>query len=489
LLRYIALASWWMTMNPRPFTLLLVSPDRTALRRLSKFLDVFGYDVRQATDPAQALAAAEAARPDFLIVDGSSGQPADLQLCGSVRRIWTQGYTYALLLAERPEVGDITAALEQGFDDFLSAPIVYGELLARLRAGARVIEFERRLSEHAGVDPVTGLPGKAALTTELHRRSQRGKGVIGWLAVIDVDYFRRVADRFGRAAAEDLLKQVAKHVRECCGSDYFAATLGADHIAIALPASGSEAAESWCVRTLRGLAEATFNVGQAQHRVTASCGLTEINAGEALEVIHARVRRAVQLAKASGRNCVITSTEVDKDAEQWTTLAADGKLFQTTLARDVMHPCPLLLHLDETLDQAHALLQQTGLAHAPVVDAEGKLAGIVSLDELGAAKVRQPKPRGGSQVSHSSVRLVRHVMKTEVTRFDEGASLGELMEFFTGDSATLAIIVRDKRPLGLVHCHALAAFNERLTADHFACTKPRTGTSEDLLVPDLAMAE
>jgi CheY-like chemotaxis protein len=67
-------------MNPRPFTILIVSPDRTTLRRLSKFLDVFGYDVRQATDGPQALAAVEAARPDFLILDGSSGQPADLQL-------------------------------------------------------------------------------------------------------------------------------------------------------------------------------------------------------------------------------------------------------------------------------------------------------------------------------------------------------------------------------------------------------------------------
>jgi hypothetical protein len=80
-------------------------------------------------------------------------------------------------------------------------------------------------------------------------------------------------------------------------------------------------------------------------------------------------------------------------------------------------------------------------------------------------------------------------MSTDVTRFDECTPLAELMEFFTGETATLAIIVRDKKPRGLVHCHALAALNERLTADHFASTKPRTGTSADLLVPDLAMAE
>ena len=478
-------------MTPRPFTILTVSPDRLTLRRLSKFLDVFGYDVRQATDGNQALAAAAAARPDFLILDGSSGEPADLQLCRAIRRVWPEGYTYALLLAERPEVGDITAALEQGFDDFLAAPIIFGELLARLRAGARVIEFERRLSEQAGLDPVTGLADRSALATELHRRSQGTKGAIGWLSVIDLDYFQRIADGLGREGAQNLLRQVAQRVRERCGADSFAASIGEDRLAVALPTSSSETATEWCTQALAMVAETTFTVAEQAHRITASCGLTEVTAGENLEVVQARVQRALQLAKASGRNCVVTSSEVDRDADAWAAFAADGKLFHTTVARDVMHPCPLILHFDETLEQAQALLTLTGLAQAPVVDAEGRLAGLVSLDQLAAARLRTPKLRGNSASSgsSSSVRLVRHAMSGDVKRFDETTPLAELMEFFTGESATLAIIVRDKRPRGMVHCHALAALNERLTADHFASTKPRTGASEDLLVPDLAMAE
>src|SRR6185436_10032655 len=123
-------------MSPRPFTILIVSPDRASLRRLSRFLDAFGYDVRQATDSQQALAAVQSARPDFLIADASGGQPVDLALCRGVRRVWPDGYTYCLLLTENPDIGQITAGLEAGFDDFLAAPIVFGELLARLRAGA-----------------------------------------------------------------------------------------------------------------------------------------------------------------------------------------------------------------------------------------------------------------------------------------------------------------------------------------------------------------
>src|SRR5262245_58037542 len=252
-------------MNPRPFTILIVSPDRVSLRRLSKFLDVFGYDVRQATDGEKAVAAAEAARPDFLILDGSSGQPADLQLCRAIRRVWPQGYTYSLLLAERPEVGDVTAALEAGFDDFLAAPIVFGELLARLRAGARFIEYERRLAEQSGLDVVTGLADKAALTTELHRRSQGAKGAIGWLTVIDLDYFQRIADRLGKAGAQELLRQVAQLVRGRSQSDYFAAGLGEDRIAVIMPPSSAETASTWCEQTLTALAETKFTAGHEDY--------------------------------------------------------------------------------------------------------------------------------------------------------------------------------------------------------------------------------
>jgi diguanylate cyclase (GGDEF)-like protein len=474
-------------MNPRAFAILIVSPDRTTLRRLSKFLEVFGYDVRQATDGAEAIAAAESSQPDFLILDGSSGKPADLQLCGQVRAVWPDRYTCTLLLVERPEIADITAALELGCDDFLAAPIVFGELLSRLRTGARVLEFERRLSEQAGLDATTGLADKAALAATLARRASTAKGTAGWLALIDPDYFQRFTDRYGRRPAQDLLRQVAGKVTEVCGSDGIAASLGDDRFAVLLPASGGETAIAWAEQALAALAETTFTLNEQPLKLTASCGLTEIGVGEALDVILARAQRSLQLAKSSGRNCVVTSTEVDRDAEKWAEIAADGKLFSTTQARDVMSPCPVLVHLDETLDQAHALLQLANLPSAPVVDGDGRLAGLVTLDQLAAARLRHPKPRGGS--SNSSVRLVRQVMSTDVTKFDEATPLATLMDFFTGENAPLAVVCREKRPRGLIHCQGLAALNDRLTADHFVATRPRTGSSEDLLVPDLAIAE
>ena len=471
-------------MPARPFTILVVSPDRATLRRLSRFVEVFGYDVRQAAEPAQALAAAEAARPDFLLLDASTGAQADLALCRQIRKLSPHAYTYSLLLTADAEVARLSEALEAGFDDFLGQPVVFGELLSRLRAGARVIEFERRLWEQTGLDGVTGLPAKGSLVTRLHARLEDAKADGGWLAILDLDYFSRVHTRHGRLASEAVLRTVAEFIRGRTTPDkHFLAALGDDRMAVLGLQGNQEGAARWAGELLAALASHDFSVAGQNVRFTASCGLTELHPGDSIETVLTRAEKATQLAKGSGRGTVATSQEVDRDSDQWAAAAAGGELFSTTLARDVMTPCALLLHLDETIEQAQALMDLTRLSAIPVVDSEGKLAGVVSTEQLESVRTKG-KPRGGS-----STRLLRHVLTTDVTKFDETTPLAELMEFFTGQSATLAVVVHDRRPKGLVTCQGLAALNDRLTADHFSVTAPRTSTSEDLLVPDLAIAE
>ncbi|MCI0360288.1 MAG: diguanylate cyclase [Planctomycetaceae bacterium] len=470
-------------MSARPFTILIVSPDRSTLRRLSRFVEAFGYDVRQAADGAQALAAADAAHPDFLLLDASSGEPADLALCRQIRKLASHVYTYSLMLTADAEVARLTEALEAGFDDFLAQPVVFGELLSRLRAGARVIEFERRLAEQTGLDPVTGLPTRAALLTRLHLRLEDKKGDGGWLAILDLDYFSRVHTRHGRPASEQVLRAMADLVRGRCGNDTHLAALGDDRVAVLATTGPTEAAVAWADQTLATVGGHQFSVGGQPLKITASCGLTSLHPGDTVETVLARAEKATQLAKGSGRGCVATSQEVDRETDQWAAMAAKGELFATTLARDVMMPCALFLHQDESIDQAHALMELTRLTSIPVVDNDGKLVGVANFDKLDAAR-NKVKPRGAN-----SVKLVRHVMSTDVPKFDEQTPLSELMEYFTGESAPLAVVVRDRRPRGIVHCQGLAALNERLTADHFHTTAPRHSTSEDLLVPDLAIAE
>lgn len=470
-------------MTSRPFVTLLVSPDRTLLRRLTKFLEVFGYDVRQALDPAHAALIAEGGPIDFLIADSECDARSIAQLCRTVRRLSPDSYVYCLLLAQDRDLRTLTDALESGYDDFLMQPVVYGELLARVRTGARVIEFERRLEEQAGVDSATGLLDRLALELKLQERLQAGDANASALAIVDLDSFSRVARLHGEPAAKKLNVEVAEVLRNAIGENESLAALHANRFALAFNTTSMLSAADRVNQLRTAIAEHKFSLGDETVSFTASAGLTLLRTKERPAQSLERAERALDLAKASGRNLTCTSDDVEDEIEAWAESAASGRLFESTLARDVMFPCPLVLQAEETLDQAHALLVQTQLFHAPVVDSEGRLLGVASLDD-----VANNRPRTG-KVRSSSIRLLRHVMATDVATFEETASLGALMEFFTEDGRELAVIVRDKKPLGMVTCQGLAALNERLSVDRFAPCGVAMPTSEYLVVPDVPKLE
>ena len=476
-------------MNSRPFSALLVSGDRTLLRQLTRFLDLFGYEVRQAVDADQAQAAAEAAGADFLLVDGAMTPKPGLAFSRTIRGYAPSGYTYALQLIDSQETAALTEALDAGFDDFLAKPVVFGELLSRLRAGARVIEFERRLAQQGGLEPITHLPDSNALSAHLkeHLATAKDRGkqeTLGSLSVIDFDYFSRFTARFGRAAGEALIRKTAGLLSQACQSGELATSLGKDRFAVLLPNATEEQAAQWSQNFLVSIAQREHAIGEHKIHMTGSAGVVELSRSLSAERSLEVAEQVLALAKSSGRNCVLTQLTWEKDVESWNKIAAGGKLFATTLARDVMIPCAALLSIDETVDQGQALFEQTRQSFLPVVDREGKFAGLVTTAQLTGKSPRPAKAR-----SSGSVRLLRHHMTTDVPRFDESATLGELMEFFTGEHSSVAVILRDQRPSGLVYCQSLAALNERLSREHFVPTLPFSPTSEYLVVPDLTTVD
>ena len=85
-------------MKDRPLKVLVVSENRPMLRHMSQFLNVFGYEPRQAADVQQALVAIESDWPDFLIIDADLADHGGLQLCRTVEGQQGQDYVYTFLM-------------------------------------------------------------------------------------------------------------------------------------------------------------------------------------------------------------------------------------------------------------------------------------------------------------------------------------------------------------------------------------------------------
>ena len=116
----------------------LVVDDEMEIRRaLSRALAARDYVVETAADGEEAVAQAEAFRPDLVVLDLNLPKLDGLEVC---RRIRSWSPVPILVLSVREDESDKVAALDLGADDYLTKPFGIDELLARVRALLRRAE-------------------------------------------------------------------------------------------------------------------------------------------------------------------------------------------------------------------------------------------------------------------------------------------------------------------------------------------------------------
>jgi diguanylate cyclase (GGDEF)-like protein len=429
--------------------------------------------VQQASDPTAALAAWEARRPAVVIVDDAFGD-GGVELCRQLRTADGGEAPYVLLLGGSNDAEAVTSALEAGVDDFLIKPVVYGEFLSRLRAAARIAEVDRRVAMQSRVDTLTNLANREGFVEKLrlalaHQSQPRPAGLV----LVDLDWFSRVAIVAGRETADNVIVAVAGLLKKLTDPNDLVARLDADRFAVWLGDERDQDAMAWAALAREEIAKLEF--GDAEHplRLTASCGVVaEWQSTESADALFERARQAVATAKTSGRDSVALAGQYAEEEVLWHELAAPGKLFEDTTARDVMVPCATSLNVDDTLMQAAAKFRRTGAASLPVTEKSGALVGLLT-DEAVA-----DLPTG----RNSETRRVRDVMSKTVPRYQPETSFNDLMDFFVRGSGSVLVVVENGKPIGIVTRTSITSLIEPVKTDTFAPSESFSPSSEFLLV-------
>jgi sigma-B regulation protein RsbU (phosphoserine phosphatase) len=127
---------------------ILIAEDEPISRRLLETtLTKAGYDVLAVEDGVKALESIQKEVPDMLITDWMMPELDGLDLCRQIRELDLSSYVYILVLTALTQKENIIQGLDAGANDYVTKPFDRTELLARVRAGERVIQLEKSLRQ------------------------------------------------------------------------------------------------------------------------------------------------------------------------------------------------------------------------------------------------------------------------------------------------------------------------------------------------------
>lgn len=143
-----------------------------------------------------------------------------------------------------------------------------------------------------------GADAEALLPEQLERR-RHGAEEKQWLAVVDVDHFKTVNDRFGHLYGDEVLILIANLLQTSFRSQDRVFRFGGEEFVVLLRSTTLENARKIIDRFRTNVESHTFpQVGQ----VTVSVGFTSISAADSPVVTLGHADQALYFAKANGRN-------------------------------------------------------------------------------------------------------------------------------------------------------------------------------------------
>ncbi len=226
-------------------------------------------------------------------------------------------------------MNDVADQTEVGVDPKLLVENLLNELAKTVTRATKLeasfVESTRELDvirdslnkseERARTDALTGLPNRHALD-EFFRVAQIAameKGEPLSVLLIDIDHFKLFNDNFGHGVGDQVLRLMAKVLRERVREIDLPARYGGEELIAVLPGADLAACAAVAERIRRSISECSItrrSTGEVLPSITVSIGVGEFQMGESMSDLIDRCDRALYLAKGTGRNRVVTENEL-----------------------------------------------------------------------------------------------------------------------------------------------------------------------------------
>jgi two-component system cell cycle response regulator len=294
----------------------LVADDSAVFRKLiEQTLSGEHYSLCFAKSGREAIERLAELTPALVIVDWEMPDLTGIEICQHIRSRPQTAYTYIIFLTGKSEKERVVEGLAAGADDYLTKPFHHEELVARVGVGLRIIKLHREieaknllLKELALTDSLTGLPNRRAIE-DWATRQLSGAARYGfpfWVALADLDHFKRVNDTYGHEAGDSVLKAFSEILKRNSRRSDICGRIGGEEFLLALTHATEENAKRVIDRVRSELEATKFDFDGTALKVTASFGFAGFAGTQTPDFNHlvAQADAALYSAKRSGRNRV-----------------------------------------------------------------------------------------------------------------------------------------------------------------------------------------
>lgn len=193
---------------------------------------------------------------------------------------------------------------------WLSMVLGAGGAIAFALLGRMIGARDEALQELSETDALTGLPNRRSFDRRLDLELSRAwrYGVKSALVMIDLDHFKRINDRFGHRAGDEVLRRVASLLNTEKRAGDLVARFGGEEFAAILSDTTIDEAISWAERARQRIAGCRIAWAGGDVVVTASFGIAGATSWAVTkDRLVESADQTLYEAKSRGRNIVVAA--------------------------------------------------------------------------------------------------------------------------------------------------------------------------------------